>query len=127
MSLDHSVQRHGTRIHLKIDPSSKRSCKEIFEKLFTVKYSTLCIPINLLKLPGYELVNSRAQANTVLRNIKDFKIIEFDFNNIDLIGPAFADELIRKIKIDNQLADIQWINSNDTGDIMMSQALNRFS
>ena len=60
-------------------------------------------------------------------NIKDFKIIEFDFNNIDLIGPAFADELIRKIKIDNQLADIQWINSNDTVDIMMSQALNRFS
>ena len=43
-----------------------------------------------MKLPGYELVNSRAQANNVLRNIKDFKIIEFDFNNIELIGPAFA-------------------------------------
>ena len=72
-------------------------------------------------------MNSRAQANNVLRNIKDFKVIEFDFNNIDLIGPAFADELIRKIKTDNQLADIQWINSNDTVDIMMYQALNRFS
>ena len=126
-SLDYSVQRQGTRIHLKIDPSSKRSCKRVFEKLFSMKYSTLCIPINLLKLPGYELVNSRAQANNVLRNIKDFKIIEFDFNNIELIGPAFADELIRKIKIDNQLADIQWINSNNTVDIMMSRALNRFS
>jgi len=126
-SLNHSFQQHGTRIHLKIDPSSKRSCKEIFENLFTVKYSTLCIPINLLKLPGYDLVNSRAQANNVLRNIKDFKIIEFDFNNIDLIGPAFADELIRKIKTDNQSADIQWINSNNTVDLMMSRALNRFS
>ena len=126
-SLDYSVQQQGTRIHLKIDPSSKRSCKRVFEKLFSIKYSTLCIPINLLKLPGYELVNSRAQANNVLRNIKDFKIIEFDFNNIDLIGPAFADELIRKIKIDNQLADIQWINSNNTVDIMMFRALNRFS
>ena len=80
-----------------------------------------------MKLPGYELVNSRAQAKNVLRNIKDFKIIEFDFNNIDLIGPAFADELIRKIRTDNQLADIQWINSNDTIDIMMSRALNRFT
>ena len=126
-SLDYSVQQQGTRIHLKIDPSSKRSCKKIFEKLFTVEYSTLCIPINLLKLPGYELVNSRAQANNVLRNIKDFKIIEFDFNNIDLIGPAFADELIRKTKINNQLADIKWNNSNETIDIMMSHALNRFS
>ena len=85
----------------------------------------MCIPINLLKLPGYELVNSRAQAKNVLQYIKDFKIIEFDFNNIDLIGPAFADELIRKIRTDNQLADIQWINSNDTIDIMMSK-LNLF-
>ena len=42
-------------------------------------------------------------------------------------GNMVVDELIRKIKIDNQLADIQWINSNNTVDIMMSRALNRFS
>ena len=35
----------------------------------------------------------------MLRNISDLKTIEFDFNNIDLIGPAFADELVRKTKL----------------------------
>ena len=34
----------------------------------------------------------------MLRNISDLKTIEFDFNNIDIIGPAFADELIRNTK-----------------------------
>ncbi len=69
----------------------------------------------------------RSIPGNIRRIIKDFKIIEFDFNNIDLIGPPFADELIRKIKKDNKSADIHWINSNNTVDLMMSRALNRFS
>ena len=32
--------------------------------------------------------------------------IEFDFNKIDLISPAFADELARKTKEKNQFADM---------------------
>jgi hypothetical protein len=125
--IEPSTQQHGTRIHLKINPNSNRSCEEIFKKIFNLQLSSVRIPINLLKLPGDDLVNSRVQANRILRNIKNLKIIEFDFNNIDLIGPAFADELIRKTKKKNRIIDIQWINSNKMVDLMMSRALNRFS
>ena len=47
-------------------------------------------------LDGHDLINSREQANYLLRNIEDYKEVNFDFKNIDLIGPAFADELIRE-------------------------------
>jgi len=125
--IDHSTQQQGTRIHLQINPSSRRTCKEIFQKLFNKEKQSVRIPINLLKVPGNELVNSREQAQSILRNINDLKSIEFDFNNIDLIGPAFADELVRKTKAKNQVADIKWINCNETVDVLMSRAFNRLS
>ena len=53
--------------------------------------------------------------------------IKFDFNNVDLIGPAFADELIRGLNKKKETIEIQWINSNDMIDIMMSHAVERFS
>ena len=34
----------------------------------------------------------------ILSNINNIRKIKFDFNNVDLIGPAFADELIRGLK-----------------------------
>ena len=125
--IDHSTQHQGTRIHLQIKPHSFRTCQEIFQKLFIGKHQSVCIPINLLKVSGEELVNSREQAQSILRNIRDVKTIEFDFNNIDLIGPAFADELIRKTKVKNHVADIKWINCNETVDVLMSRAFNRLS
>ena len=125
--IDHSTQKQGTRIHLQIKPGSRRTCQEIFQKLFNGEHQSVRIPINLLKVPGDELVNSRKQAQSILRNINDVKTIEFDFNNIDLIGPAFADELVRKTKAINQVADIKWINCNETVDILMSRAISRFS
>jgi len=125
--IDHSTQQQGTRIQLQIKPSSRRTCREIFQKLFNGEQESVSIPINLLKVPGDELVNSREQAQSILRNISDFKTIEFDFNNIDLIGPAFADELVRKTKSKNQVADIKWINCSDTVDVLMSRALTRLT
>ena len=122
-----SQQKKGTRIHLEIESSSKRNCKEIFQNIFNGKQNSVRIPINLLKIEKSELVNSRAQAQSILRNISDCKNIEFDFNNIDLIGPAFADELIRNAVRKNQQADIKWINTNETVDLLLSRALNRIA
>ena len=96
--IDNSIQQHGTRIHLKINPFSKRSCQGIFERLFGSKKLSIKIPINLLKTNENQIVNTRVQAKSLLRNIEELQIIEFDFNNIDIIGPAFADELIRNTK-----------------------------
>ncbi len=84
------------------------------------------IPVNLIRGDG-EQVNSRTQAQNLLHNIRDLTKIEFDFKNIDLIGPAFADELVRKTKEKNQIADIKWTNTTKIVDVLMSRAMNRLT
>ena len=80
--------------------------------------------MNLLDISDYKIFNSRSKAKKAVRNIVDYNLIEFDFNKIDLIGPSFADELIRRTKEKNKFAKIKWINSNDTVDLLLSRALN---
>ena len=126
-NINQSKQANGTRIHLKINPSSKRTCLDIFKKIFNSKQKTLSIPISLTRYGGLDLINSREQANYLLRNIEDYKIVNFDFKNIDLIGPAFADELIRKTNRINKSIIINWVNSNDMINIMLKRALQNIS
>ena len=119
-----SSQQKGTRIHLEIKSNSRRTCQEIFRQIFDRENKLVRIPVNLVRSDG-EQVNSRIQAQSLLHNIKDLTEIEFDFKNIELIGPAFADELVRKTKEKNQIADIKWTNSTKMVDLLMSRAINR--
>ena len=121
-----SSQQKGTRIHLEIKSNSHRTCQEVFSQLFDQEKNMVRIPVNLIRGDG-EQVNSRTQAQNLLHNIRDLTKIEFDFKNIDLIGPAFADELVRKTKEKNQIADIIWTNTTKIVDVLMSRAMNRLS
>ena len=121
-----SSQQKGTRIHLEIKSNSRRTCQEIFRQIFDRENKLVRIPVNLVRSDG-EQVNSRIQAQSLLHNIKDLTEIEFDFKNIELIGPAFADELVRKTKEKNQIADIKWTNSTKMVDVLMSRAINRLT
>ena len=123
--ISYSVQQKGTRIHLQINPSLKRTCASVFDRIFNQEEKKITIPLNLLDVSDYKIVNSRSQAKSVLRNIQNFKKIEFDFNKIELIGPAFADELIKNVKSKNKSASIEWINCNETVSLLMQRAINR--
>ena len=122
-----SSQTKGSRIHLIINPSSARTCADIINQIFKSNKEKIRIPLNLLDIANHNIVNSRDQVGSVLRNIKDYKNIEFDFKKINLIGPAFADALIHKTIEKNQHANIKWINSNETVDLLLSRALGRQS
>ena len=123
--INNSLHQQGTRIHLKINPRSNRTCADIFYKIFQKEKKKIRIPINILNMSENNVLNSRSHAKSILRNIKDYKKIEFDFNDIDLISPAFADELARKTEEENQFADIKWMNTNKTVDMLMNRAFKR--
>jgi len=124
-TIEHSPQIKGSRIHLKIKSSSSRTCSEVFDKIFQIDQNKIRIPLNLLGLSESKIVNPRGKAESVLRNINKYHKVEFDFKSIDLIGPSFANELIRKTKEKNKTVDIKWINTNKTVDLLMSRALGR--
>ena len=126
-SISDSAQKYGTRIHLKIHSESNRTFEYVFNKIFFHEKGSIRIPLGLMNTSEHMIVSTRNQTKNILRDIEDYKKIEFDFNKVKLIGPAFADQLIRNTKERNQSADIRWINSNKTVDLLMSRALNRQS
>ena len=112
-------------IHLKINPDSPALAEKHSKDYLILTTDILRYPISILRQSKDEQINSRNQAKSILSNIDDIGKIKFDFNNVDLIGPAFADELIRGLN-KKEAVEIQWINSNDMIDIMMSHALKDF-
>ena len=123
--LKSSMQGKGTKIHLKIANSSQNSCANIFDTFFTSTDNAIRIPVNFLNISKNKIINSRSLAEILLKNVKNYKKIQFDFSNIDLIGPAFANALINISKKNNKHADIKWLNMNETVDLLMSRALER--
>ena len=125
-TLKPSRQKNGTRIHLGIGTNSRRTCQDVFKTLFNEQGKFVHIPVKLARSNGEQL-NSREQADNLLHNIKKLNGIEFDFKNIDLVGPAFADELVRKTLEKNREMDIKWINSTQLVDVLMSRAIDRLT
>ncbi len=123
--IDYSKQKQGTRIHLQINPNSSRTCDKIFQKLFNEEKQAFRIPISLLKDPSKNSLNSKLNAKSIFWNINYLEEIQFDFYHIDLIGPAFADELVRQSRSINRDAVIDWVNYNITVDLLMKRALKR--
>ena len=123
--IKYSTQKQGTRVHLQINPNSKRTCNKIFQNLFNKKEQCIRIPIILLKYGNKNSLLAKRQAKNIFWNINSINVIQFDFYNIDLIGPAFADELVRKSRSINRGVVIEWFNYNSTIDLLMKRALER--
>ena len=123
--IKYSTQKQGTRVHLQINPNSNRTCNKIFQNLFSKKEQCIRIPIILLKYHNKNCLISKQQAKNIFWNIDFINAIQFDFYNIDLIGPAFADELVRQSRSVNRDVIIEWVNHNNTIDLLMKRALER--
>ena len=70
-------------------------------------------------------MNSKQQAKSIFLNIIKLKNIQFDFYHVDLIGPAFADELVRQSRLIERDVGIDWVNYNETIDLLMKRAIER--
>ena len=123
--IGYSKQIQGTRIHLQINPNSNKTCEHIFKNIFRHPNQIICIPLNLLNEPEKNSLNSRSQVKNIFWNITFLEEIHFDFNQIELIGPAFADELVRQSRAINGQVIIKWINCCKTIDMLMNRALDR--
>ena len=58
-----SLQQKGTRIHLKINPDSKRTCVKTFKKLFDIEHRCTSIPVSILR---------QIKMNKLIHEIKNY-------------------------------------------------------
>ena len=87
----------GTTVVLKINPHTTRVAKDVFDLYSTeddYSFSRTQIPVTLARY-GEENLISRSQAKRSLARFERFKEIILDFNGVEMIGLAFADEIFR--------------------------------
>lgn len=88
----------GTVVHMEIATDSKREISEIFKEYSSGPddhaFAKTVVPVRLASVGGENLV-SRSQAKRVMQRVDKFRTVILDFDGVDRIGQAFADEIFR--------------------------------
>jgi STAS-like domain of unknown function (DUF4325) len=109
----------GSLVYMVIRPGTKRTLREVFQKYEVdepddLTFGKTKIPMRLASI-GDENLLSRSQAKRVAGRLEQFKIVELDFEGVQEIGQAFADELFRVFQ--NTNPDLRLIPINVNADV----------
>ena len=95
--LERDKFKNGTSVWMKIHNHTARTTRKIFDQYSggeDYTFNKTVVPVNLAKYGDDNLI-SRSQAKRLLSRVELFKIVFFDFKEVDAIGQAFADEIFR--------------------------------
>lgn len=95
--LERQGSRPGTAVWMKIDNHTSRTTKKVFDKFSSgddYGFNKTVVPVKLAQYGNDKLI-SRSQAKRLLARVELFKIVIFDFTDVETIGQAFADEIFR--------------------------------
>lgn len=110
-------ENDGTWICMELNNHTARTTKKVFDEYSSGEdyaFNKTVIPVNLAKYGADELV-SRSQAKRLLARIELFKKVVFDFEGVDTIGQAFADQIFRVFAKDHK--EIELIPINLSGEV----------
>ena len=115
----------GTRIYMKIRLNSTRTTKEVFDYYSDddFGFTKTNIPVFLAQY-GEENLISRSQAKRLLTRFDRFKEIVLDFQDVESIGQAFADEIFRVFHNEHPKINLHSINTNEQVLNMIKRAQN---
>jgi len=123
---DQADLHKGTMVKMLIDTKSDRTTKQVFDR-FSVDgdygFSKTHVPVFLGRYGNENLV-SRSQAKRLLARFERFKEILLDFDNVDTIGQAFADEIFRVYTSQHPNIHLYYINANQQVESMIIRAKN---
>lgn len=96
MERDGSID--GTAVSMEISVNSVRTDTEVFKEFSSgpdeYSFAKTVVPVRLARVGDENLV-SRSQAKRLMRRVDRFKSVILDFEGVDRIGQAFADEIFR--------------------------------
>ena len=87
----------GTFVYMAIPINSNRTAREIFDQYSegnNYGFNKTVVPVRLAKVGNENLV-SRSQAKRLVARFEGFRTVILDFEGVDDIGQAFADEIFR--------------------------------
>jgi anti-sigma regulatory factor (Ser/Thr protein kinase) len=117
----------GTAVWMKLKNTSDRSRKEVFDTYASPEndyaFSKTVVPVKMAEQNRDDLI-SRSQAKRVLLRIDRFRTVVLDFQNVNQVGQAFADEIFRVFARCHPGIDVQFTNANEEVLKMIRRAQN---
>jgi len=122
--LEREDNRKGTVVFMDLSNNTARTIKIVFDQYSSdddYGFNKTIIPVKLARYGNENLV-SRSQAKRLLARVDKFKIVVFDFDNIEMIGQAFADEVFRVFNNIHPNTELMAINTTSEVEKMISRA-----
>ena len=123
-----SATKRGTKVFFKIKTDSDRHLNDIFKKYTDASnngdygFDKTEIRVQLFTAGGVHI--SRSQARRILEGLEKFKVILLDYENVPLVGQAFADEIYRVFQAQHPHIAIQEENMSEGVKFMVERAKN---
>lgn len=89
-------------------------------------FTRTAVSVVLARYEGETLV-SRSQARRLLARGDQFREIHLDFRGLEVIGPAFADEVFRVYQREHPRISLSWDNATDEVTKMIRKAERAFA
>ena len=115
----------GTSVFMEISNHTARTPEQIFDSFTSDNdygFTKTVVPVRLTQY-GDEKLISRSQAKRLLVRVEKFKTVVFDFDDVDTVGQAFADEIFRVFKLRHPDIDLIYLNATKSVEQMISRAL----
>lgn len=116
---DKSVQ--GTVVSLEIGRHTERTPKKVFDEYASEDdfgFTRTRFPVGLAAY-GDENLISRSQAKRLLNGLERFHEVILDFEGVQTIGQAFADEIFRVYSKEHPQILLSWVRANDDIEAMI--------
>lgn len=125
--LENQKLQTGTGVFMKLKNNTPRTMKKVFDSFSSEEdygFTKTVVPVRLAQYSDEKLV-SRSQAKRLLARIDRFKIVIFDFDGVEGIGQAFADEVFRVFKNRHPEIEILYVKATKEVTQMITRAQSR--
>ncbi|WP_217361867.1 STAS-like domain-containing protein [Paraburkholderia agricolaris] len=117
-------EKAGTLVWMAHGNHTQRTLKEVFDEYSMpdeYTFSKTVVPVKLARF-GQEGLVSRSQAQRLLARVDRFKIVLFDFSDVETVGQAFADEIFRVYAKGHPEVELQPIHATPQIQQMITRA-----
>jgi len=124
--LENAKPLQGTAVTMGISPLSSRTSREVFDRYATNQddyaFRRTHVVVGLARAEGEKLI-SRSQAKRIMARVERFREVVLDFEGVESIGPAFADEMFRVFRLQHPGVHIVPINTTDEVQRMIPRSM----
>jgi anti-sigma regulatory factor (Ser/Thr protein kinase) len=116
----------GTRIELCLQRSSSTRLGDLFDRFASsdrnYRFSITHVPVALARV-GVDNLVSRSQARRLVARLDLFESVVLDFEGVQQVGQAFADEVFRVFASEHPRLRLSWVDANDQVTKMILRAV----